>query len=535
MKNRILKTSLVLIITAALVIALALLTGCGNSKVPVKVLILPKFEVDEMSGDFPGEAQFYYEAYVRDGDEYDIEYGKEGSKLYVKNGVALYVTGEGKIASALSTAAVLKDDRFDFSKAFIISTGCAGSSADSTVMGDVFICSAACDYDLGHHADVRDLDDENLATWFHDSDYDESAFVILDRDLTEQVYELVKDVKLETTENTRNYMKNALPDKEWATRDPMVLKGTSVTGDNYWKGSYDHVNAQIIAATYACPDPYAVTEMEDVAIGNVLKRLGMLDRYIIIRDSVNLDVFVNGANPVNLWDHDAKLKGWATEELEVSDVFTTAMHNNYLVGKEVVNAIINGELVYNEKRSGGDDENGKPESQEENDRFIEERIEPPAADYQAENSFMQIAINEARNGIYNNDGGPFGAVIIKDGKVIGRGHNCVVKNNDSTWHGEIAAIRNAEKNINSYDLSGCVLYTTGEPCLTCLTACIWANIDHVYYGCTIEDNSEIGFRDALIDDQLGDRDGLDGYLEETDRAACLELFKEYEALGGQNY
>ena len=122
-----------------------------------------------------------------------------------------------------------------------------------------------------------------------------------------------------------------------------------------------------------------------------------------------------------------------------------------------------------------------------------------------------------------------------DGKVVGRGHNCVIKNNDSTCHGEIAAIRSAEKNLNSFDLSGCVLYTTGEPCLMCLTACLWSNIDHVYYGCSIEDNSDIGFRDENIDDEIGNRYNLTDYLEELDREACLKLFEEYKRVGGEIY
>jgi hypothetical protein len=79
---------------------------------------------------------------------------------------------------------------------------------------------------------------------------------------------LVKDVKPETTENTKQHMKNAFPGEEWAEREPMVLRGTSATGDNYWKGMYDHKNAVLLAETYGCPDPYAVTEMEDVAVSN---------------------------------------------------------------------------------------------------------------------------------------------------------------------------------------------------------------------------------------------------------------------------
>ena len=146
------------------------------------------------------------------------------------------------------------------------------------------------------------------------------------------------------------------------------------------------------------------------------------------------------------------------------------------------------------------------------------------------NKFMEMAINEARQGITSGEGGPFGCVIVKDDKVVGVGHNQVVLNNDATCHGEMQAIRNASKNLNTFNLSGCELYTTGEPCNMCLSACIWANIDKVYYGCTIADNSVIGFRDEKIDNMFGGREKLRDYLICIDREACLELFDEYNHL-----
>lgn len=151
------------------------------------------------------------------------------------------------------------------------------------------------------------------------------------------------------------------------------------------------------------------------------------------------------------------------------------------------------------------------------------------------NQYMQIAIDEAMDGIHENHGGPFGSCIVKDGKIVGRGHNMVLINNDSTAHGEVSAIRDAEKNLKTYDLSGCELYTTGEPCPMCLAACLWANIDKVYYGCTISDNARIGFRDEKFDQLMGGRDNLKNYLTETDREACLELFDEYNSLNRQKY
>lgn len=143
------------------------------------------------------------------------------------------------------------------------------------------------------------------------------------------------------------------------------------------------------------------------------------------------------------------------------------------------------------------------------------------------NKFMLIAINEARKGIENGDGGPFGAVIVKNDEVIGVGHNRVLKNKDATCHGEMEAIRNASKNLNTFDLSSCVLYTTGEPCSMCLAACLWANIEKIYFGCSILDNERIGFRDNKFDNLMGGRQKLKDYLQELDREECLKLFEDY--------
>lgn len=144
---------------------------------------------------------------------------------------------------------------------------------------------------------------------------------------------------------------------------------------------------------------------------------------------------------------------------------------------------------------------------------------------------MSLAVAEARAGIRSKHGGPFGAVVVKDGKVIASGHNCVLENNDSTCHGEIAAIREAEKKLETFDLSGCELYTTAEPCPMCLAAILWANISKVYYGCSVEDTAKIGFRDEKFEKLLNlNYEALKNLLEQKDREMCLEVFEEYERL-----
>lgn len=320
--------------------------------IPIKVLILPKFEIGKLYGDLPGEGQFYYEGYLEGGESYEIEGGFGDNLLYVKDGVALYLTGMGKSNAALSTMAVLSDDRFDFSDAYIISTGCAGSAEGTTVMGDVVIVTAAVDYDLGHRADIRDMAEDSATTWFHDSNYDSSSCFMMNPELTDRVYELVKDVPIQTTEYTRKMMLDNFDQQAWAGRDPMVLRGTTVTGDNYWKGEYDHQNALLMVDTYGCPDPYAVTEMEEVAVAAAASRMGMLDRLIIIRDSVNMDVFFRGNTPESLWtvradetespaEPETEADGGETDQ-ERADVFSLAMRNNFCVGSVVIDAILEG-------------------------------------------------------------------------------------------------------------------------------------------------------------------------------------------------
>jgi len=112
--------------------------------------------------------------------------------------------------------------------------------------------------------------------------------------------------------------------------------------------------------------------------------------------------------------------------------------------------------------------------------------------------FMRRAVELSSFGMENSHGGPFGAVIVKDGKIIGEGFNKVISSNDPTAHAEITAIREASKNINNFDLSGSVIFTSCEPCPMCLAAIYWANIDEIYYANTKKDAADIGFRDDFI-------------------------------------
>lgn len=144
--------------------------------------------------------------------------------------------------------------------------------------------------------------------------------------------------------------------------------------------------------------------------------------------------------------------------------------------------------------------------------------------------FMKEAIAESAKNLETGHGGPFGAVIVKDGQIVGRGHNEVIKNNDPTCHGEMQAIRDACQHLGTYDLSGCELYTSAEPCPMCLSAIIWANIKTVYYGNSAKDAANIGFRDNFIYKfiEQGCQDKSTMTLQQLDRDEAIKIFEAYK-------
>ena len=149
------------------------------------------------------------------------------------------------------------------------------------------------------------------------------------------------------------------------------------------------------------------------------------------------------------------------------------------------------------------------------------------------NEFMDVAIDLSDDNFDKDYGGPFGACIVKDGKIIGKGINMVLKNNDPTAHAEIVAIRNACKRLGTYDLSNCEIYTSCYPCPMCLSAIIWANIKVVYYGNTKEDAKDIGFRDDFIYeyiDKLADnkKDNRVLKLKCINREEAIKVFDRFK-------
>ncbi|MBR3316555.1 MAG: hypothetical protein IKG21_01875 [Atopobiaceae bacterium] len=333
-----------------LVVVCLLLSSCAQTeaKTKIKALIVPKFEIGEMSGDFPGEAQLFYEHYCAGCEEVAIPNTTPTSHFYVneKNGVALLVTGSGKTAAGLSLASLLSWDAYDFSDATIVSVGCGGASTGSFVLGDVVVVTAACDAELGHRTDTSELKNpEAKHTWFADESYNAYSCEKMSAELSDHAYELIKDTPLRTTEISQRALAQNFPNEEWASRNPRVAKGSALTGDSYWKGKQGHTDANFIVEQYGCPDEYAVTEMEETAIMNAAECFGLKDKVVSLRVVVNMDTFLKGESPESLWLDDTDFSNMVTEEnSETLDIFEPGMENLFDTGRIVIDAVLAGEL-----------------------------------------------------------------------------------------------------------------------------------------------------------------------------------------------
>jgi tRNA(Arg) A34 adenosine deaminase TadA len=141
---------------------------------------------------------------------------------------------------------------------------------------------------------------------------------------------------------------------------------------------------------------------------------------------------------------------------------------------------------------------------------------------------MQMAIELSIENI-DSGGGPFGAVIVRDGELIAKGANCVVPNNDPTAHAEVVAIRNACQRLQTFDLKGCTVYTSCEPCPMCLSALYWAGIERICYANTKRDAAAIEFDDSFIYDQLRlDYDRRSIHCEHFMRSEAMAAFVKWQ-------
>ena len=330
----------------AFAIIVSFLTGCGaptEKKPEIRALIIPKFEIDEMTGDTIGEAQLFYENYCKGCKEIEIPHLPESSQFYFNNdnGVGILVTSVGKTVSALSFSALLSSDMYDFSNTYIVSVGCCGGSVGETIFGDVVLVTAACDGDLGFYADSSDKEADDAILWYPDTSIETSTHEFLNPELCDNAYQMIKDCPLRATEKTEKFLVESFGKENLVHEKPMVLKGTTVTSDRYWKGYAGHETADYIAEYYNCPDPYMSTEMEEIAILSAADSFGMLDRVLSFRVVVNMDEFLYFQTPENLWGgHGAFADNVHEDSTETLDIFEPAMQNLYDVASIVIDDIL---------------------------------------------------------------------------------------------------------------------------------------------------------------------------------------------------
>ena len=142
---------------------------------------------------------------------------------------------------------------------------------------------------------------------------------------------------------------------------------------------------------------------------------------------------------------------------------------------------------------------------------------------------METAVKEANEGLEKGEGGPFGAVIYCNGKIIARAHNMVLQTNDPTAHAEMVCIRKACAKLGSFDLSDCVIYSTCEPCPMCLSAIYWSHVDNIYYANTRMDAKDIDFDDSFIYSEVRKEiDERKVKMIQINREEALEAFKIWQ-------
>ncbi|MBA7534003.1 hypothetical protein ES705_26249 [subsurface metagenome] len=291
-----------------------------TEKIEVKVMVFAMFEVGAYRGDFPGEFQYWVEGFNLDQHQIVVP-GAYAPVFYNDDGICGTVCcphGGGKSTTAASITAVLADPRFDFSKAYFITSGCAGTPPSVGTLGAVFWADWVVEYDLGH----RMSPEEGVP--FQPLEENKPLAFKLNEDLVAWAYYLSKDVELADCEAAQNY--RTLYTEEAARRAPFVSIGTTVCGDCYFHGPGLSKEAQYICDLYGA-GTYSTTEMNDYAAAIVLERFGYLDKYLNERDVVNFDQPHPGQTTQESLDGS-------------SGAFKIGMENAYRAGSVVVDYIV---------------------------------------------------------------------------------------------------------------------------------------------------------------------------------------------------
>ncbi|HOX32239.1 MAG TPA: purine nucleoside permease [Spirochaetales bacterium] len=320
MKRRI-EAAAALMLIALCVAAAGAQPAAGRRE--VKVLVMGMFEVGKNEGDFAGEFQHYYEAYFDGAASYAIP-GFPGTLFLNGEGVAGCVAGMGKAQAASTLTAILADPRFDFSRAYILVSGCAGMPPLRGTLGDVVWAEELVDFELGHAWAESDIAPGTKATFQRSEGYDRSGYVKLNKGLVDWAYGLTKGLALADDPKAAAYRAN-YGAKE-AAEKPAVRRGVSVTGDSYWHGARSSAHADEVCAAYGA-GPYLATQMEDNGFGVAALNFGLLDRLLICRDIVNFDQPYPGQT--------------VPESLAASSGgFSMGMTNGFMAGSTVINAVL---------------------------------------------------------------------------------------------------------------------------------------------------------------------------------------------------
>lgn len=309
---------------SALVLTLA---GAASAEpIKVKVFIGSMFEIGENSGDRAGEYQHWYERYWQDAEPNEVP-GAFAPVHCNDDGVCGSVLGMGKVNAAASVQAILLNPDYDFSEAYFLITGVAGTPPSKGTIGDVVWASWLIDYDLGHRW-APEEGEPGEPVFMPRKGYEGYRVHQLNPDLVAWGVNLSSDVELKDSEEARTY-RMRYPDAA-AQAAPSVKVGTHMTGDTFFHGPGLSAEAQYMAELYGADD-YLVTEMEDNAIALVINRLHGTDRIAAIRGSVNFDQ----GNP-----NETTLQHLDPAPGETAGGFAEAVENIALVGAPLVDQIV---------------------------------------------------------------------------------------------------------------------------------------------------------------------------------------------------
>jgi purine nucleoside permease len=269
---------------AALLVSLAPGTGSAAEPVKVKVFAASMFEIGKNTGDRAGEFQHWYERYWKDSEPVAVK-GVLNPVYCDADGVCGSVLGMGKVSSSASMQAILLDPNLDFSQAYFIISGVAGTPPARGTIGEVSWGSWVVDYDLGHRW-APEEGEPGAPTFMPRKGYEAVRLFHLNPDLVTWAMRLTADTPLKDSDAARAY-RQRYP-QEAARRAPFVGTGTHMTGDTFFHGPGMSEQAQYIAKLYGADD-YVITEMEAAAITLVIKRLHGDDRVMSLRGAVNYD------------------------------------------------------------------------------------------------------------------------------------------------------------------------------------------------------------------------------------------------------